>query len=223
MQEIDSNVVKRLPMSDIPEDFVCPMPECEGAGPRKNNRSYRAHMSAKHKIFYELNPKTVERIEKLRGNPIQHKDIFILKPWHRLMLLQHTLYGEGYTSLSKKFGKSKATISKIARSTAGQAYIQELENISADPMKMIEAVHSNSKADMYVKWMIMSNAAFENGDYKAYNMMMKDLGLKDMMEGPSTGPQHLTIMVGGGQDLLAKPNIQESFTVVDAEVVEIID
>lgn len=180
----------RRPREDIPNDYICKEPYC-GAGPFKNEHAYLGHMVGKHRIKYELkNPELSKRLKAI----VPSKN---LKPWHKYAFAKHIMYGISLEQIAKDLGKNSTTLRDIAKTPAGEAYLEELDS-QTDAVAMVRNMLQADSVNKYIDWQLAFGWAMENRDYDAVHRMVKDLGLKGII-GDESGqvPTQITVNLSG--------------------------
>lgn len=215
----------KRPLEAIPADYVCP--DC-GAGPFKNELGFRGHMAGKHRIKYESRqePKALARfkakMDKLRERTFD--TVGELEPWMKLALARMTLYGLPATVVLEDMrdGKGKELFKVVVKSPGAEAYVEELEKIMDDPGMVMKNLMTDSMLNIYAGWMLSFQAAVEQRDHKLVHQMARDIGLKPALaKFQDSGPQTPTsVVINLGTNDLAAPEIQTTYTAMDAELLD---
>lgn len=218
----------RLPRSDIPPDFKCPYPAC-GFSPKPDSKrpelAFRSHMGVNHNVHYETAmPSAVAmKLAKL-GGARYDTDLATLedlKPWHCTALARHVVYGQAFSEVAKEMpGKhSPESIRAVAKSPAGQAFMEKMTQELRDPVKLVKDLAKSDSFEMYVMWLQARDWAYQAKDYEAIHKMAKDIGLQPMLEDQAkSGPTKISLHLNMS-DLASTP-VKTSYSYMEAEVVE---
>lgn len=203
-----------LPLADIPTDFKCPQPECHDQPLWQDEAAYRGHMAGKHRIRYKsravVNPGD-------RGRT-PYTEMTELRTSYKLAVVEHELFGTSWEDLGKKYNKSGGTLSAVGRSPGGTKLRAEVADMAGDTMQLVKMLQQGATAELYSQWHIMAQTAFHNGDAKLFHTMMKDIGLKPLIEDKNAGPQ--TLVISGVSDDLAEKIVDTTFTLREPEIDE---
>ena len=219
---IDPQEPDRFPLSDIPRDLVCVLCE-DRKTPFKSELAYRAHMASKHQVRYALKITQVERnkLLDLKNNP-PPQEPQELKPWHRLAIVKHEIYGESWDDIAKEHGKSGNTIRDIAKTPAGLKCIDEIREITSIK-GLTKMLLENSQLQMFEDWLVAKEWAIQARDYKTLHAMLKDVGLQPTLEQTKKDDRPQTVVINlGSADLQPVVN-KSTYTIVEADYAEVGD
>lgn len=216
---------QRLPRSDIPPDYQCPYPNCDWERPenKRPELTYRNHMAQVHNVYYEKAPPSdvKKSLAQYPSTSKELRELEDLKPWHCLALARHTLYGQTYKDIGKDLKHSPQTISDVAKSPAGQAFIAKCEDELKDPVRLTKKLMETDVFSKHMDWLQAWEWAMHAKDYKAIHSMAKDIGLQPAMEQKNTGPTKISLNLNMGD--LGTPDVNSRFQVLEAEIVEELD
>jgi hypothetical protein len=211
----------RLPRSDIPPDFRCPYPDCQFQG--KVELSYRGHMHSSHGVLYE---KKGADTNSVRASLARYdtkleelKELDQLAPWHCVALARHITYGQPFAEVVKEMpGKHSAdSIRAVAKSPAGQAFLQKASENLKDPVQAVKNLMASDVFSKHMDWLQAWEWAMEAKDYEAIHRMGKDIGLAPALDSQQkAGPTKIVLNMQMGD--LGATQIPTRFEMVkDAE------
>ena len=210
---------ERYPIEDIPRDLICKL--CDGgAGPFKTQVAYRSHMFNKHSIKYELGLTQVERnaLTRLKDNP-PPQEPQELKPWHRLAIVKHEIYGDSWEVIAEERGKSGDTLRKIAQTPAGLKCVEEIKEITS-VKGLTKMLLENAQLGMYEDWLVALDWAKQARDYKTVHSMLKDVGLQPTLEETKKDERPQTIILNLSAADMQPVQASSSYALIEAEVVD---
>lgn len=208
----------RLPRTDIPPDYACPYPDCIWKLPenKRPELTFRNHMAQQHGVYYEKAPAspTAMKLAKYERYGAGLTEITQLAPWHRLALARHMAYGQPFADVAKEMRHSPETIRAVAKSPAGQAFMQQLDQELSDPVKLVKNLTKSDTFEMYMMWQQARDWAYAARDYEAIHKMAKDIGLQPIIEDSAKpGATHLTLHLSVPN--LEMPEIKTSWKEVE--------
>jgi len=210
------------PIADIPLDLNCRLCEPQREEPFKNQLAFRAHAAAKHGVKFESKldvegRKSLTRV-KDKEPPQTPQE---LRPWHRLAIVKHEIYGDSWDAIAEEHGKSGHTIREIASTPAGQRAIQEIRELTTIK-GLTQMLLENAQLGMFEDWLVALDWAKQARDYKTVHSMLKDVGLQPTLESTKRDDRPQTIMINLSSGDLDAIQVKQSYTMIDveAEVVE---
>jgi hypothetical protein len=176
-------------------------------------------MATNHKVYYELaEPSAVaKKLAKLTRYTDDVAKLEELKPWQCVALARHVMSDWNFTEIGRETKHSPATISALARSPAGRAFIEKLHQECSDPVRLVKNLMAGDTVNKWAGWQMAWDWAVAAQDYEAIHKMAKDIGLQPALEqeqkaGPTKISLHLNL------NDLAAPIAKSTFSIVeDAE------
>lgn len=212
-----SSETDRLPYADIPEDRVCPHPECEG---RQFDSviGFRSHMFHKHETKYEKKPGSEFPTGVQKAN--EKEDVDELDTWQMFGIAMHEVYGLPYTQVAEKIreGRGASTLGKAASSEAGKKFRKLLREEVSDPTRLVSSMLKSAQLDILFHWFGAFHGAAEAGAYDLVHKMAKEIGLKDILDSAEPERPPVVIQLSGGQ--ISAPVYETSYEELEGEIVE---
>lgn len=218
---------ERLPRTDIPPNYKCPYPDCSFKVSEESKRkelAYRNHMAVNHGVYYEKAPPT-ETANKLaqytrHGQELEKlQEISQLASWHCRALAEAEVSGLPLSTVAKQMRHSVDTLRAVARSPAGQKYLETIRANMHDPVRVVRDLLAAGTVNKLLDWERAWQQAVDAKDYQAVHRMAKEIGLQPALEATQQqGPTKISLHLNLND--LAAPAVKTSFTVLEAEVVE---
>lgn len=208
---------KDKPLEAIPADFKCPYAECAEDDPWPDEQAFRGHMAGKHDVTYESRYEHNKAIEKLKNLP-DSSERETLNTWHMIAIAKHELYGLSWQEVVDEMrgGKGKTTIVKVANSPAGKRFREKLLEEIGDVPNLVKKMMESDTIGKYMDWMMAFEWAKEARDYKQMHTMVKDVGLKKVLEeDQQQGPR--TIVLNLSANDLAQGEVKSSAKMITVE------
>jgi len=177
-------------------------------------------MALCHQVYYEPKSTTLTHLhEKYGASRADLAELEQLRPWHCVALARHVVYGQPFTEVGKEMKHSPESIKAVAKSPAGQAFIEKMTQELRDPVKLVKDLMKSDALEMHLMWLQARDWAFQAKDYEAIHKMAKDIGLQPVMDdNAKAGPTQISLHLNMSD--LATPAVKTTFQVMEAEVVE---
>lgn len=158
------------------------------------------------------------RLKLTQVPPKEKKNVEDLPRWVKTALVMKAVDGATYKEAANRLNHAPSTLRDYAKSPAAKKWLSTLAEFIDDPVEMAKAYMRAHALSITLERLAFLEAAIAAGDYKAGDMIAKDIQEKLGIVSPKTkseGPAVLNITIGSGA--VEVPAIEATWTEVKVE------